>query len=221
MLNYEVLASSAGDPDGGRLYVLLYNVNTEEVESQVSSVASAGQYSFAFDEVQPAVYAAGSDIDMMALFAAQERPVSWPNLQEPDYLIANQSFVDISMALRFETPILIDSSRVFSVAGETTKLPRQEACKSELAIDYLVGRKPEGCADQSSARILVPSWFFNKATRTARLVVPPKCLGFLPRGHSARCNLSNHSRNLLRFFWLAIIHNRIVYNAGPFVVYLG
>ena len=155
MLNYEVLASSAGDPDGGRLYVLLYNVNTEEVESQVSSVASAGQYSFAFDEVQPAVYVlvAGSDIDNDGFICgAGEACALWPNLQEPDYLIANQSFVDISMALRFETPILIDSSRVFSVAGETTKLPRQEACKSELAIDYLVGRKREGCADQMLQR---------------------------------------------------------------------
>ena len=136
-INYEELPSNAGDPDAGGIYTLLYNVNTEIVERQDSSVASAGQYSFSIDQVNPAVYilVSGSDIDNDGFICgAGEACGYWPNVQDPDYLIANQSFADLTMGIIYQTQIQVDTNALSSSPTGVKKVDSQVDCQNEANV---------------------------------------------------------------------------------------
>ena len=130
-LHYEKVESGAIDPDGGKVYTLLYNMTTNTVENLTSSTASSGAYSFSIDEIDPAVYTliAGSDIDNdCEICGAAEACAIWPNHQEPDYLVANQSFTNLEMALRYEAPIQAKSHSAAVSATAGKELPPKAFC---------------------------------------------------------------------------------------------
>ena len=144
-LIYEKLESDAIDPDGGKVYALLYNIETDTVEKQMSSTASSGAYSFSIDEIDPAVYTliAGSDIDNdCEICGAGEACAIWPNHQEPDYLVANQSFANLEMALRYETPIQAKTHSALVAATAGKELPPKAFC-----------RKGQGVGEQPKIRL--------------------------------------------------------------------
>jgi len=144
-LHYEKLESGAIDPDGGKVYTLLYNMTTDTVEKQMSSTASSGTYSFSIDEIDPAVYRliAGSDIDNdCEICGAGEACAIWPNHQEPDYLVANRSFTNVEMALRYETPIHAKAHSALVAATAGKELPPKAFC-----------RKGQGVGEQPKIRL--------------------------------------------------------------------
>ena len=144
-LYYEKLESDAINPDGGKVYTLLYNIKTDTVEKQTSSTASSGAYSFSIDEIDPAVYTliAGSDIDNdCEICGAGEACAIWPNHQEPDYLVANRSFTNLEMALRYETPIQAKSHSALVATTARKELPPKAFC-----------RKGQGVGEQPKIRL--------------------------------------------------------------------
>ena len=154
-LNYEELSSSAADPDGGKIYNLLYNITTETVDKQVSSVASSGQYSFSMDEINPAVYVlvSGSDIDNDGyICGAGEACAYWPSAQEPDYLIANQSFTGLTMKLRYETQVQVGASSISGAAIGAKKVQPQATCKNEISNGAQSNIKLSSCAKKMLRR---------------------------------------------------------------------
>jgi serine protease len=154
-LNYEELSSSAADPDGGKIYNLLYNKTTETVDKQVSSVASSGQYSFSMDEINPAVYVlvSGSDIDNDGyICGAGEACAYWPSAEEPDYLIANQSFTGLTMKLRYETQVQVGASSISGAAIEGKKVQPPATCKNEISNGAQSNIKLSSCAKKMLRR---------------------------------------------------------------------
>ncbi|MBT7375780.1 MAG: S8 family serine peptidase [Porticoccaceae bacterium] len=136
-VNYEELTLISNDPDAGRIYTLLYNVNKGIVERQDSSVASSGQYSFAIDEVDPAVYilVTGSDTDNDGYICGPGEACGyWPNVQEPDYLIANQSYTDLTMGIRYQTQIQVDVDALLSSNSEAKKFSAKAACQNNVKV---------------------------------------------------------------------------------------
>ncbi len=136
-LNYEELSVISREPDAGKMYTLLYNVNKGVVERLDFSDASSGQYSFAIDQVDPAVYilVTGSDIDNDGyICGAGEACGYWPNVQEPDYLIANQSFADLTLGIRYQTQIQVDGDAHVSSAAESKKVSSLDACENNQQV---------------------------------------------------------------------------------------
>ena len=132
-VNYEELSVIAREPDAGKIYTLLYNVNQGVVEGLDASDASSGQYSFAIDQVNPAVYilVTGSDLDNDGyICGAGEACGYWPNVQEPDYLIANQSFADLTMGIRYQTQIQVDGDALVSSTTESKKVGSSGECQN-------------------------------------------------------------------------------------------
>ena len=149
------MSSSAADPDGGKIYNLLYNITTETVDKQVSSVASSGQYSFSMDEINPAVYVlvSGSDIDNDGyICGAGEACAYWPSAQEPDYLIANQSFTGLTMKLRYETQVQVGASSISGAAIGAKKVQPQATCKNEISNGAQSNIKLSSCAKKMLRR---------------------------------------------------------------------
>ena len=127
VINYEELTSGSSEPNAGKLYTLLYNVETEEVEEQFSSVVSSGEYTFSISDVDAGVYAliTGSDIDNdLTICGAGEACAIWPTMEDPDYILANQSLAELTLNARYQSQIQGELSSSGATSGsKSAKVP--------------------------------------------------------------------------------------------------
>jgi len=127
VINYEELTSGSSEASAGKLYTLLYNIETDTVEKQVSSVVSSGGYTFSLSDVNAGVYAliTGSDIDNdLTICGAGEACAVWPSMEDPDYILANQSLAELTLNARFQSQIQGElSSSGATSGGKSTKVP--------------------------------------------------------------------------------------------------
>ena len=134
-ITYDEFPNVEANPDGGRLYTLLYNINTKQVEKQASSDASSGKYSFSIEGINPGVYTllTGSDIDNDGYICGPgEACASWPSMAEPDYLIVNKSITDLTMGIRYQTQVEVGPNTLSASSVSTKKIPTQSTCETEL-----------------------------------------------------------------------------------------
>ena len=127
LIDYEELPSDASEPNAGQLYTLLYNIETEEVEKEVSSVVSSGKYTFSISDVTAGVYAliTGSDIDNdLFICGPGEVCAVWPTMEDPDLLFANQTLTDLDLNARYLSQIQGEASSLgASSSSKLRKIP--------------------------------------------------------------------------------------------------
>ena len=127
VINYEELTSGSSETNAGKLYTLLYNIETGTVEKQVSSVVSSGGYTFSISDVNAGVYAliTGSDLDNdLTICGAGEACAVWPSMEDPDYILANQSLAELTLNARFQSQIQGELSSSGAASGsKSTKVP--------------------------------------------------------------------------------------------------
>jgi serine protease len=136
-LYFEELASNAEQPDGGKIYILLYNLISDDPIKQVSSVAVSGQYSFTIEDINPDVYylVTGSDIDNDGFICGPaEACAYWPSREQEDLIVANKSFDNIDMVLRFEAQVSA-SSQALSTVNSSKALKIKSNCEKEIDVN--------------------------------------------------------------------------------------
>ena len=134
---FEELTSNAEQADGGKIYSLLYNLTSDDPIKQVSSLAVSGQYSFTMEDINPDVYylVTGSDLDNDGFICGPaEACAYWPSKEQEDLIIANKSFDNIDMALRFEAQVSASSQALSTVNGSKT-LNIESNCENEIDVN--------------------------------------------------------------------------------------
>jgi serine protease len=138
LIAYEELPSGASEPNAGKLYTLLYNVETEEVEKQVSSVISSGEYTFSISDITAGVYAliTGSDIDNdLTICGPGEVCAVWPTLEDPDYILANQVLAGLTLEARYQSSIQGSASSLDVSSSSKLKTIPSDRCSNTGAIN--------------------------------------------------------------------------------------
>ena len=136
-LYFEELASNAEQPDGGKIYSLLYDLISDDPIKQVSSVAVSGQYSFTIEDINPDVYylVTGSDIDNDGFICGPaEACAYWPSREQEELIVANKSFDNIDMVLRFEAQVSA-SSQALSTVNSSKALKIKSNCEKEIDVN--------------------------------------------------------------------------------------
>jgi len=136
-LYFEELASNAEQPDGGKIYILLYDLISDDPIKRVSSVAVSGQYSFTIEDINPDVYylVTGSDIDNDGFICGPaEACAYWPSREQEDLIVANKSFDNIDMVLRFEAQVSA-SSQALSTVNSSKALKIKSNCEKEIDVN--------------------------------------------------------------------------------------
>ncbi|MDA8682267.1 S8 family serine peptidase [Porticoccaceae bacterium] len=104
-IRYEVLPGNENtDENVGTLYTLLYNVHSDAVEYAVQSEVVDGEYPFTIEDVTAGVYVliSGSDLDNDGFICGNgESCAMWPNALDPDYLLINESFNNLTTSSYF------------------------------------------------------------------------------------------------------------------------
>jgi len=138
LIDYEELPSGVSEPNAGKLYTLLYNVETEEVEKQVSSVVSSGEYTFSISDVSAGVYAliTGSDINNDSLICGPgEVCAVWPTMEDPDYIFANQALTGLTLNARYLSQIQGEASALDVSSNSKLKKIPSHRCSNTGAIN--------------------------------------------------------------------------------------
>jgi len=133
LIDYEELPSGVSEPNAGKLYTLLYNVETEEVEKQVSSVVSSGEYTFSISDVTAGVYAliTGSDINNDSLICGPgEVCAVWPTMEDPDYIFANQALTGLTLNARYLSQIQGEASALDVSSNSKLKKIPSDRCSN-------------------------------------------------------------------------------------------
>ncbi|MDA8944626.1 S8 family serine peptidase, partial [Porticoccaceae bacterium] len=136
-LYFEELASNAEQPDGGKIYILLYDLISDDPIKRVSSVAVSGQYSFTIEDINPDVYylVTGSDIDNDGFICGPaEACAYWPSREQEELIVANKSFDNIDMVLRFEAQVSA-SSQALSTVNSSKALKIKSNCEKEIDVN--------------------------------------------------------------------------------------
>ena len=134
---FEELTSNAEQPDGGKIYSLLYNLTSDDPIKQVSSLAVSGQYSFTMEDINPDVYylVTGSDIDNDRFICGPaEACAYWPSREQEELIVANKSFDNIDMVLRFEAQVSA-SSQALSTVNSSKALKIKSNCEKEIDVN--------------------------------------------------------------------------------------
>ena len=137
IIYFEELASNAEQPDGGKIYSLLYNLTSDDPIKQVSSLAVSGEYSFNIEDINPDVYylVTGSDLDNDGFICGPaEACAYWPSKEQEDLIVANKSFDNIDMALRFEAQVSASSQALSTVNGRKA-LKIESNCEKEIDVN--------------------------------------------------------------------------------------
>ena len=109
-VQYEVFPENIPtDPNAGRMQIVLYDVNSENVFEISGGVDAAnGEYSFTLNDIPPAVYSfiTGTDMDNDGEICGNGEACSvWPNSQEPDFLIVNQAYSGLVLTTEYQAEV--------------------------------------------------------------------------------------------------------------------
>ena len=136
------------DPNAGRMQAFLYDVNSENVYFVSGGInAVNGEYSFVLNDIPPAVYSfiTGTDMDNDGQICGNgEACAIWPNPQEPDFLIVNQAYSNLSLTTEYQAEVTTISREVESNRSQNCVIelvngdaPLVPACIRSLILDAM------------------------------------------------------------------------------------
>jgi serine protease len=121
---------SVGDGDGvadvGRIYILLYDVETAETYAQVAADSQSGRYAFRFDDVPAGRYeiVAGSDADNdLFICDAGEACGAWLTIDRPIQLEPENDLLELDFPIEYQ--VSLPDAAVQS--GDQPLPPRRDA----------------------------------------------------------------------------------------------